>query len=93
MAIMATREGLEGSSSVSTRKIGLGTLPTSLIFLVSNFHSFVTHKSRFNKLYILWRTQIQNVLRASGYLGYVDGYVRCPVSEIEDPNRTVLKTW
>ena len=41
--------------------------------------------------YKLWQTQVQNVLRANGYLGYVYGSVRCPDSETEDHNRTVLK--
>ena len=58
-------------------------LPTSLVFLVSNFHSFVPIKLDSNN-YILWRNQIRNALTANGYFGYVDGSIKCPSETICD---------
>lgn len=48
------------------------TLPSSLMFLVSNFHALVNVKLD-GKNYLLWRIQIENVVKANGYFEYLDG--------------------
>lgn len=65
----------ESSSSV--------TLPSSLAFLVSNFHSLVTIKLETGN-YLLWKTQVINALRANGYISYLDGSIPCPAPTIRD---------
>ena len=60
-------------------------LPTSLVFLVSNFHSFVPIKLDSSN-YILWKNQIRNALNANGYFGFIDGSIKCPSETICDSN-------
>lgn len=59
------------------------TLPPSLAFLVSNFHSLVNIKLD-GANFLLWKTQVENVLNANGFLGYVDGTISCPPSQIRN---------
>lgn len=53
------------------------TIPSALAFLVSNFHSLVNIKLDGSN-FLLWKTQVENVLNANGYLGYIDGTEACP---------------
>lgn len=68
------------SSSMATSAV---TLPPSLAFLVSNFHSLVNIKLDGSN-FLLWKTQVKNVLNANGFLGYVDGTVVCPSTQIRN---------
>lgn len=60
-------------------------LPPSLAFLVSNFNSLVNIKLD-NTNYLLWKTQVENIMNANGFLGYLDGTIDCPASEIRNSN-------
>lgn len=59
------------------------TIPPTLAFLVSNFHSLVNVKLDGGN-YLLWKTQIENVLNANGFLGYIDGSSVCPANQIRN---------
>ncbi|KAH7860203.1 hypothetical protein Vadar_010596 [Vaccinium darrowii] len=62
------------------------TMPTALVFLVSNFSNFVTIKLDAHN-YILWKNQVRNALRANGYLGFIDGSTVMPCPKIQDANQ------
>ncbi|KAG5529812.1 hypothetical protein RHGRI_030253 [Rhododendron griersonianum] len=59
------------------------TLPPSLAFLVSNFHALVNVKLDGGN-YLLWRIQVENVMRANGYFDYLEGTVECPPAQIQN---------
>lgn len=59
------------------------TLPASLAFLVSNFHALVNVKLDGGN-YLLWRIQVENVMRANGYFEYLDGTVESPPLQIRN---------
>lgn len=65
------------------------TMPTALVFLVSNFSNFVTIKLDAHN-YILWKNQVRNALKASGYLGFIDGTTVMPCPEILDTNQNKI---
>ncbi|KAH7865590.1 hypothetical protein Vadar_008672 [Vaccinium darrowii] len=66
------------------------TIPPTLAFLVSNFHSLVNIKLDSGN-FLLWKTQILNAFRANGYLGFLDGTATCPSPTIVDSgNHTVV---
>ncbi|KAI8532776.1 hypothetical protein RHMOL_Rhmol11G0240600 [Rhododendron molle] len=69
-----------GSSSSTSTAV---TLPPSLAFLVSNFHSLVNIKLDGTN-YLLWRIQVENVVEANGFYEYLDGSVPPPPSQIRD---------
>ena len=50
------------------------TLPSALAFLVSNFHSLVNIKLDGSN-YMLWRIQVESVMEANGFIGYLDGSI------------------
>ncbi|GMP98213.1 hypothetical protein CsSME_00046184 [Camellia sinensis var. sinensis] len=58
-------------------------LPPNLVLLISNLNSFVTVKLDFTD-YIIWKTHLQNMLRATNLLCYVDGTCACPSATITD---------
>lgn len=57
------------------------TLPPSLVFLATNIHSFVNIKLDSTN-YLLWRIQVENIMQANDFLGYLDGPIECPPSQI-----------
>ncbi|KAI8545132.1 hypothetical protein RHMOL_Rhmol07G0018900 [Rhododendron molle] len=59
------------------------TLPPSLAFLVSNFHSLVNIKLDGSN-YLLWRVQVESVMEANGFSGYLDGSIEAPPSQIRN---------
>lgn len=61
------------------------TIPPSLAFLVSNFNSLVNIKLD-NSNYCLWKIQVENVVSANGFLGYLDGTIVCPATKIRSVN-------
>lgn len=61
------------------------TIPPTLAFLVSNFTSLVNIKLDSSN-YLLWKTQVENVMSANGFLGYLDGTVVCPSVQIRNAN-------
>ena len=73
------------------------SIPSSLLVLISNLNSFISIKLDSSN-YIIWRSQVQNSLKATGYLGFVTGSTPQPPStiknaenqEIENPE---FKTW
>lgn len=69
-----------GAASTSTSTV---TLPSSLAFLVSNFHALVNLKLDSGN-YLLWRTQVMNALRANGYIEYLDSTKPSPEPTIVD---------
>ncbi|GFS44229.1 hypothetical protein Acr_00g0089270 [Actinidia rufa] len=77
-----------GASETTTTISGV-KLPSSLAFLVSNFHSFVTVKLDSGN-YIPWRTQLENALRANDLLGHgstnLEVTVRLPRETRQMPN-------
>lgn len=81
----ATSTSANTSSSSSTLycSSNLVTLPPSLAFLVSNFHSFVNIKLDASN-YLLWRVQVENVMVANGLYGYLNGSVRIPPAQVQD---------
>lgn len=72
------------------------TLPPSLAFLVSNFHSLVNIRLHGTN-YLLWRVQVENVTVANGFYEYLEGIVVCPPSTVRNneglvsPNHEFLK--
>lgn len=58
-------------------------LPSALAFLVSNFHSLVNIKLDASN-YMLWRIQVESVMEANGFYGYLDGSIQAPSSEIRN---------
>ncbi|KAG5562894.1 hypothetical protein RHGRI_005583 [Rhododendron griersonianum] len=71
------------STSSSTSTSTVVTLPPSLAFLVSNFHSLVNIKLDGTN-YLLWRIQVENVVDANGFYGYLDGSITSPPTQIRD---------
>lgn len=53
------------------------TIPLSLAFVVSNFHSLVTVKLEASN-YLLWKIQVENFMKANGFCGYLHGVIVCP---------------
>ncbi|KAI8564838.1 hypothetical protein RHMOL_Rhmol03G0213400 [Rhododendron molle] len=66
------------SAATSTAVV---TLPPSLAFLVSNFHALVNIKLDGSN-YLLWRAQVESVMEANGFYGYLDGSTEAPPSQI-----------
>lgn len=62
---------MASSDSFAPNSTTTVTLPSSLVFLVSIFHSLVNIKLESGN-YLLWRTQVTNALRANGYIEYLD---------------------
>ena len=75
-ATMADSISVPGSADISM-------LPSNLTLLISNLNSFVPIKLDSTN-YIIWKSQFQNILRATKLLGFVDGSVLCPSSTIQD---------
>ncbi|KAI8567465.1 hypothetical protein RHMOL_Rhmol02G0123900 [Rhododendron molle] len=71
---------MASSSSSSSSSI-----PPNLNLLVSNLTSFVIVKLDSSN-YIIWQCQFQNILRANGLIGYVDGSIKCPPLKVTDAN-------
>lgn len=65
------------------------TLPPSLLFLVSNFHSFVNIKLDSTN-YLLWRIQVENVMQANGFYEYLEGSVACPSPQIRSDDGNLI---
>lgn len=59
------------------------TIPPSLAFLVSNFNSLVNIKLDSDN-YLLWKVQVENVLDANGFLGYLTGSVPTPSIQVRN---------
>lgn len=57
--------------------------PPSLTLLISNLSSVVTVKLDSTN-YIVWKTQLQNILRATNLLNYVDGTLDSPPATVKD---------
>lgn len=60
-------------------------LPSNLTLLISNPSSFITVKLDSSN-YIIWQRQFQNILRANGLIGYVEGSIQRPPMKITDAN-------
>lgn len=81
MATAANSSGSSSSTEVKTVKLNL---PPSLVFLISNIHSFVT---------------IKLALKANNLFGYGDGSISCPSatvvrtteSSVSDPDLALCK--
>lgn len=71
------------ATSTETMTATTVTLPSALAFLVSNFHSLVNIKLDGTN-YMLWRIQIEGVMEANGFYGYLDGSIQSPPSEIRN---------
>ena len=65
------------------------TLPTFVTFLVSNVHSLVMTKLD-SSSYILWKSSVENVFRASSLFDYLDGSVSCPNSTSNDSSDSLF---
>ena len=61
------------------------SLPTNLTLLISNLNAFVPTKLDSTN-YIVWKSQIHNILKATKLLGFVDGTIICPSSIVIDSN-------
>ncbi|KAG5535220.1 hypothetical protein RHGRI_023112 [Rhododendron griersonianum] len=59
------------------------TVPPSLAFFVSNFHSLVNIRLD-GCNYLLWQIEVENVMDANGFYGYLDGSIVVPPSQIRD---------
>ncbi|KAH7856467.1 hypothetical protein Vadar_001701 [Vaccinium darrowii] len=82
---MASTNAASTSSNALSSSSSLVTLPPSLAFLISNFHSVVNIKLDASN-YLLWRVQVKNVLITNGLYGYLDGSVVIPPAQIQDTN-------
>ncbi|GMP43064.1 hypothetical protein CsSME_00012575 [Camellia sinensis var. sinensis] len=70
-----------GSSSSSTSS----SLPANLNLLISNLNSFITVKLDSTN-FLIWRSQFENILRATNLLEFAIGSVPCPSLMITDSN-------
>ncbi|CAL5334355.1 unnamed protein product [Camellia sinensis] len=59
------------------------SFPSNLTLLIYNLSSFITVKLDGTN-FIIWQSQLSNILQATNLLGYVDGSVTCPSSTIID---------
>lgn len=64
------------------------TLPPSLVFLVTNLHAFVNIKLDSTN-YLLWRIQVENIMKANGFFEYLDGSAVCPQTRIRSTEGVV----
>lgn len=64
------------------------TLPTSLAFLVSNFHALVNVKIDARN-YLIWRIQVKNSMHANGYFEYLEGTIACPPAQTRNDEGVV----
>lgn len=71
------------STANATTSTSVVTLPRSLAFLVSNFHSLVNIKLDGSN-YLLWRVQVESVMDANGFYGYLDGSIEAQPSQLRD---------
>lgn len=71
------------ATEAATSTTATVTLPSALAFLVSNFHSLVNIKLDASN-YLLWRVQIESVMEANGFYGYLDGSIEPPPTQICD---------
>lgn len=60
-------------------------IPPTLAFLVSNFTSLVNIKLDSSN-YLLWKPQVENVMSANGFLGYLDSSILCPSAQTRNAN-------
>lgn len=67
------------------------TIPSALMFLMTNFHNFVTIKLDSTN-YLLWRIQVENIVRANGFYAYLDGSAVCLASQIRDDEGNMVPT-
>lgn len=72
------------SSNLSTQ------IHPQVIFLITNFSSFVTLKLD-SQNYVLWKAQVKNALVASSLFDYVNGIKKCPPKEIRDQEGTSIQ--
>lgn len=63
----------------------ISVLPSNLNLLISNLNSFVPTKLDSTN-YIIWKSQFQNILRATKLASYVDSSEICPPPTISDAN-------
>ncbi|KAH7840779.1 hypothetical protein Vadar_021479 [Vaccinium darrowii] len=70
-------------NEASASTASTATLPSALAFLVSNFHSLVNIKLDGSN-YMLWRIQVESVMEANGFYGYLDGSIQSPPSEVRN---------
>ena len=61
----------------------MASLPPNLTLLISSLNSFVAIELDSTN-YIVWKTHLQNILRAMNVLHYVDRTVACPSAMITD---------
>ncbi|GMP24047.1 hypothetical protein CsSME_00001444 [Camellia sinensis var. sinensis] len=59
------------------------SLPPNLSLLISNFNSLIIVKLESNN-FLIWKSQMTNVLLASGFLDHVNGSNPCPSPEFID---------
>lgn len=76
------------SESAMTNQTAV-TMPPSLAFLVSNFHTLVKIQLSSDN-YLLWKTQVLNALRANGFIEYVDGTHSPPPIQIRDTSNNLI---
>ncbi|KAE9452858.1 hypothetical protein C3L33_15238, partial [Rhododendron williamsianum] len=76
------------ASAASTTTSTVVTLPPSLVFMVTNFHSFVNIKLDSTN-YLLWRIQVENIMQANGFFEYLDGSIPCPDPQIRATDETL----
>ena len=73
----------------TTSAISSSALPSNLTLLISNLSSFVSTKLDSSN-YIIQKNQLQNILKATKLLGYVDGSEVCPPAMILDSNNLAI---
>ena len=88
------QEALASNSQASSMESS--AIPSNLNILLSNLSSLVTVKLDGSN-FVIWKNQIQNLLRATDLLSIVDGSKKCPVDTIrqsagiEIPNPEAVK--
>ncbi|KAL7202430.1 hypothetical protein ACSBR1_033994 [Camellia fascicularis] len=73
------------ASSASFASSLSSSIPLNLTLLISNLSPFVTIKLDSSN-FIIWKSQMSNILRATNLLGYVNGTVLCPHPTVKDAN-------
>ena len=74
----------------SVMAVSSSSLPPNLSLLISNFQSLVTVKLDSSN-FLIWKHQLQNVLRATELFDFVTGVIPCPAPQILDPSGKVIE--
>ncbi|KAL7188244.1 hypothetical protein ACSBR1_038159 [Camellia fascicularis] len=66
------------------------SIPSNLNLLISNLSSLVTVKLDSSN-FVIWKNQMQNLLRATDLLTVVNGLKKCPIDTMRNSSRMEIQ--